>query len=132
MPNVSFQEEDISIINKIISDFGQSVLEDIDNNLEAWIIGDKDEVFFKKKFHSAIKHRSIIDPFDELPCNKTVKFRHIAVINKCSKNGKGIEAVYGNSQRELYDLASCVFFRLANEFPSDKNASTNGPSANIN
>lgn len=131
MPNDSFQKEDISIIKKIISDFGQSVLEDIDNNLEAWIIGDKDEVFFKKKIHSAIKHKSIIDPFDELPCNKTVKLRHIAVINNCSKSGKGIEAVYGNSQRELYDFASCVFFRLANEFPSNKNASTISLSANI-
>ena len=50
LPNDSFNSKyEINIINKLLSKLYDSVLDDIDDKIEVWIIGNKDKDFFNSK-----------------------------------------------------------------------------------
>ena len=49
MPSESFQSnQEVNILNKFFASSYKSLLDDIDDKIEVWIIGNKDKDFFNK------------------------------------------------------------------------------------
>ncbi len=68
--NDSFNSKyEINIINKLLSKLYGSVLDDIDDKIEVWIIGNKDKDFFNNQVEIPIKEHIVLDPFDVKPPN---------------------------------------------------------------
>jgi len=123
MPNDSFNSKyEINIINKLLSKLYGSVLDDIDDKIEVWIIGNKDKDFFNNQVEIPIKEHIVLDPFDELPIAEYREVLHLAVVNyKFSIAANATrEFLYGNTDYDLFDFITGVIRRLKNKFPKKK------------
>ncbi len=128
VPNESFQNQsEIKSINRFLSRNTDVLLEEIDDQTEIWIIGNKDEDFFKKQTEQAFKENRVLDPVDKLPVPKYKKLQHIAVINhKLDPNSdKHTEIIFANSDHDISDFVHIVIDILKQRYPKNKTDSKN-------
>jgi hypothetical protein len=133
MPNDSFNSKyEINIINKLLSKLSRSMLDDIDDKIEVWIIGNKDQEFFEKQTEHAYDENRVLDPIDHLPIGRHRKLRHIAVINHKNDLNSDLrsEIIYANSDFDVSDFVQIVINLLLRQYPKKKidqqNNSTTG------
>jgi len=123
MPNDSFNSKDeINIINKLLSKLSRSILDDIDDKIEVWIIGNKDKDFFNSRVEIPMREHRILDPIDELPISEYREVQHIAVVNYKFSIATNVtrEFLYGNTDYDVSDFITWVIRRLKNKFPKKK------------
>ena len=123
MPNDSFNSKDeINIINKLLSKLYGSVLDDIDDKIEVWIIGNKDKDFFNSRVEIPMREHRILDPIDELPISEYREVQHIAVVNYKFSIATNVtrEFLYGNTDYDVSEFLTWVIIRLKNKFPKKK------------
>lgn len=122
VPNESFQNRDeVRIINKILYDNIETLYNYIDENIEIWIIGNKDQEFLQKLTQAALDQNQIYDPFDELPVSQYRRLLHVAVINQRRASIEELtrETIYGNIDYNIYDFVRSLFYRLMTKFPKN-------------
>lgn len=122
IPNESFQSQnEVKIINRILCDNIETLYNYIDESIEIWILGDKDQEFLEKITETALSENRIFDPFDELPVSQHRRLLHVAVINHNKTDLKEItrETIYGNVDYNIYDFIRTLIFRLVSKFPKN-------------
>jgi len=122
IPNESFQtKNEVNIINKILYDNMETLYNYVDESIEIWILGNKDQKFLDKLIQTALKQNRIYDPFDELPINQHRDLLHVAVINHNITCLKDItrETIYGNVDYNIHDFVRSLIFRLVSKFPKN-------------
>ena len=120
IPNESFQNgNEVKIINNLLYDNIDTLNNYIDESIEIWIIGNRDEEFLDSLTRTAFSQNRIYDPFDELPVSQHRKLQHVAVITNNNQNLKEIskETIYGNVDYNIYDFVRSLIFRLVTKFP---------------
>jgi len=123
MPNDSFNSKyEINIINKLLSKLSRSMLDDIDDKIEVWIIGNKDKDFFNSRVEIPMREHRILDPIDELPISEYREVQHIAVVNYKFSVAADVtrESLYGNTDYDVSEFITGVIRRLKNKFPKKK------------
>ena len=123
VPNESFQNEnEIKSINNYLYKNAKVLLEEIDDQTEIWIIGNKDQEFFKKQTEQAYNENRVLDPIDNLPVGKHRKLQHIAVINHKHDVNSDLrsEIIYANSDFDLLDFVQIVINLLKQKYPKEK------------
>jgi len=123
IPNESFHNEnEVNIINKLLSKLSESALDDIDDKIELWLIGNKDKDFFSSQVDIPMREHRVIDPMDELPIPEYREVQHVAIVNyKLSVEANLIkEFFYGNTDYDVTDFVTSVVARLRNKFPKTK------------
>ncbi len=98
------------------------MLDDIDDKIEVWIIGNKDKDFLNSQVEIPIKEQIVLDPFDELPIAEYRDVLHIAVVNyKFSIAANATrEFLYGNTDYDVSEFITGVIRRLKSKFPKRK------------
>jgi hypothetical protein len=98
------------------------MLDDIDDKIEVWIIGNNDKYFFNSNVEIPMREHRVLDPIDELPISEYRELQHIAVVNY--KFGKDTnlkrEFLYGNTDYDVSEFITGVISRLRNKFPKKK------------
>ena len=119
----SINNDELHLIQKIFSSYSESVLKEIDENVEVWIIGNQNSSFFNDII-GRLKNNTITNPFKNIPINISPELKHLAVIYYNRKQSEKVQdkIVYGNKEGNLYDFASCVIYRVKEMFPQ-KNSS---------
>jgi len=123
VPNESFQNKnEISSINKLLSRNATVLLEEIDDQTEIWIIGNKDQEFFDKQTEQAFIENRVLDPIDKLPVSRYKKLKHIAVINHEIDIHSELykETIYANSDHDVSDFVAIVINLLKHKYPKKK------------
>lgn len=133
VPNESFQKKnEIKSINNYLYRNAKVLLEEIDDQTEIWIIGNKDQEFFEKQTEHAYDENRVLDPIDSLPIGRHRKLRHIAVINHKHDLDSDLrsEIIYANSDFDVSDFVQIVINLLRSKYPKKKidqqNNSTTG------
>ncbi|HSG30190.1 MAG TPA: hypothetical protein VLB82_01450 [Thermodesulfobacteriota bacterium] len=81
IPNESFADSnDVKVANKLLSHLADNLLDEIDDNIEVWIIGNKDKDFFNKQINIPMKKRRVLDPFDQLPISDFRQLHHVSIV----------------------------------------------------
>jgi len=119
----SINNDEHHLIQKIFSSYSESVLKEIDENVEVWIIGNQNSSFFNDII-GRLKNNTITNPFNNIPINISPELKHLAVIYYNRKQSEKVQdkIVYGNKEGNLYDFVSCVIYRVKEMFPQ-KNSS---------
>jgi hypothetical protein len=129
VPNESFENKDeIKSINNYLYKNDQVLLEEIDDQTEIWIIGNKDQEFFEKQTEQAYTENRVLDPMDNIPIGKHRTLQHIAVINHKfdSNSDLNSEIIYANSDFDIADFVHIVIDILKKQYPKNKaNAANN-------
>jgi len=123
MPNDSFNSKyEINIINKLLSKLSRSMLDDIDDKIEVWKIGNKDKDFFNSRVEIPMREHRILDPIDELPISEYREVQHIAVVNYKFSVAADVtrEFLYGNTDYDVSEFITGVIRRLKIKFPKKK------------
>jgi len=123
VPNESFQNKnEIKRINNYFNKNAKVLSEQIDDQTEIWIIGNKDQEFFKKQTEQAYNENRVLDPIDNLPIGKHRKLQHIAVINHKHDVNSDLrsEIIYANSDFDVLDFVQIVINLLKQKYPKEK------------
>ena len=123
VPNESFQNKnEIKSINDYFNKNAKVLLEQIDDQTEIWVIGNKDQEFFKKQTEQAYNENRVLDPIDNLPIGKHRKLQHIAVINHKHDVNSDLrsEIIYANSDFDALDFVQIVINLLKQKYPKEK------------
>jgi len=133
VPNESFQNKnEIKSINNYLYKNAKVLLEEIDDQTEIWIIGNKDQEFFEKQTEQAYGESRVLDPTDNLPVGRHHRLQHIAVINHKNDPDSDLrsEIIYANSDFDISDFVQIVIKLLLRQYPKKKidqqNKSTTG------
>ncbi len=122
IPNESFVDSnDVKVANKLLSRLADNLLDEIDDNIEVWIIGNKDKDFFNKQINIPMKKQRVLDPFDQLPISDFRQLHHVSiVILKIDRTDIVKEYYYGNTDYNITDFITALIKRLGNQFPKNK------------
>jgi len=123
IPSESFNSKyEINIINQLLPKLYDSVLDDIDDKIEVWILGNKDKDFFNSKVAIPMREHRVLDPRNELPISEYREVLHIAVVNYKFSIAADVtrEFLYGNTDNDLSEFITWVIRRLKNKFPKKK------------
>jgi len=126
IPNESFESKyEVKSINNYLYKHANILLEDIDDQTEIWIIGNKDKDFFTNQTVQAFEEDRVLDPLDNLPVPRYRQIHHIAVINhKYGPNSQlNAEIIYANCDHEVAEFVAMVINILKSTYPrngSDK------------
>jgi len=121
IPDESFQNKQ-EIHNIFLMNEVDSLLDDIDEKIEVWIIGNNDTEFFDNQTKPLLKEEIILDPADGLPVSEHRGLQHIAVINYNGDDTEQItrEYTFGNTDYAIYDFVVIVLSLLKTKFPKKK------------
>ena len=122
----SIRNDEHHLIQKIFRSYSESVLKEIDENVEVWIVGNENTSFFNDII-TKLKDNTITNPFDNVPISIGPELKHIAVVYYNRKQSDKVQdkIVYGNREGNLYDFASCVIFRVKELFPQNNSSYKN-------
>lgn len=122
VPNESFDNKnEIKSINNYLYKNAKVLLDQIDDQTEIWIIGNRDKEFFNKQTEQAFIENRVLDPMDNFPINKHRKLRHIAVINHKYDSSAELntEIIYANSDFDVTDFTNIVINLLKIQYPKN-------------
>ena len=126
VPNESFENKsEIDSINSYLYKNSQLLLEEIDDLTEIWIIGSKDEDFFKMQTIKAFEENRVLDPFDIMPVAPYKKIQHIAVINHKygADSSLNTEIIYANADNDVTGFTQMVIHLLMKIYPKKRSGS---------
>ncbi len=122
----SIRNDEHHMIQQIFASYSESVLKEIDENVEVWIIGNENETFFKDIINR-LKDNTITNPFNNIPVKISPDLKHLAVVYYNRKQSDKVQdkLVYGNAEGSLFDFASRVIFKVKEMFPQNNSSYKN-------
>lgn len=124
-PSNSFQDTgEYKKINELFLEYSHTLYEEIDDNVEISIFGNRDLSIIKSLTGFNDRHENIIDPSDQLPIQGHNDLSYIALVyykNPDNPDGSG-QIIYGSVDYKLHDFISLLLYRLACKFPKSSNS----------